>query len=159
MTRLVVKMVAPASPLSLCSATLNFLDFAAILIDQTVKSSQTSDSPAQEPRELEREAEKLREVDSSYNLQRTPSDANKPEHERTEAEKGVQKVYDKCKTLADRLVPAVQACQTKSKDGKPTIKAENGKKGDLEKYKKDIESLKAECAVQLQKLLCKPASK
>lgn len=147
-------MVGTASPLSLCSATLNFLDFAAVLIDKAVKPSPEAESPAQEPKELEREAEKLKDVDSSYDLERTPSDRNKPEDQKTDSEKGVSKVYDKCKALADRLVPVLQACETKGKDGMPIVKVENGKKGDLEKYKKEIESLKSECAVQLQKLLC-----
>lgn len=147
-------MVGIPSPLTACSATLNFLDFAATLIDKVLKSNGSENNNGQEHKELDRECEKLKEIDSSNDLERTPSDANKTETENTEAERGVQKVYEKCKTLADRLVPAFQASLAKGADGKSRPRADSGKKGDLEKYKKEVESLKAECAAQLQKLMC-----
>lgn len=150
-------MAGTPSPLTACSATLNFLDFAATIIDKVLTSAASENSNGEEHRELEREAEKLKEFDSSNDLVRTPSDANKTETEKTEAEKGVQKIYDKCKTLADRLGPAFQASLNKGADGKSRARADSGKKGDLEKYKKEIESLKAECAAQLQKLMCMAA--
>lgn len=147
-------MVGPPSPLTASSATLNFLDFAASFIDKAVKANQSGDNPPQEQKELEREGEKLREIDSSHDLPNgQPSDKSNAENKQTESENGVQKVYERCKALADRLVPALLACETEGKDGKKTVKVDERRKGDIDKHRREIETLKSECAAQLHKLL------
>lgn len=156
-------MPSPPSPLTACSATLNFLDFAVKFVDRALKG-QPVDGPAQEHQELEREAEKLREVDSTHDLQNgflnerrqsvvEPKEAGA--NERRESEKTVQDIYHRCQELAIGLAPALQSSYIERTDGICAVKVDEKKRGSIDKYKKDVDSLKSECAAALQKLLSK----
>ena len=141
-------MTGPPSPLIAASATHTFLDFASKFVDNAAKVSNNVESPSQEQKELEREAEKLREVDASHDPPNSqPRRKSIVEHVQTESEQGIQKVYERCRALADRLV--------EGKDGKKPVKLHERRRSDVDKQKKDVETLRSEAATHLQKLLCK----
>lgn len=156
-------MAGQPSPLTACSATFNFLDFSINFVDRALKG-QPVDDPPQEHQELEREAEKLLEVDSTHDLQdgflneRRQSVVGTREaeqDEKRESERAVQGIYQRCQELANGLVSALQVSYIEGRDGSRPVKVDEKKRGSIDKYKKDMDSLKSECAAALLKLLSK----
>jgi len=142
-------MAAAPPPLAACAAVLRFIDSGSDAIDGKSQVLESSNGTSTGRAELERQLEELRNLDASskprddgiledQNLQRKDS------HRETEV--NALRVYDKCKTLADKLEKVLQA------NGQ---RRQGSGGGDLEKWKRDASTLKAECAATLRNLLSK----
>lgn len=152
-------MPEPPSPLTAASATLSFLDFATNFLETALKGSALPGSTTQDPQELAREAEQLKTVDATRDLPKDLlSDKQAADAKDTEAERGLQRVLERCKLLADKVIAALQGCQVESKDGSKSVKVDEKRKGEVEKCRKEMETLRVECASQLLRLLSKCVS-
>jgi len=140
-------MTAAPPPLAACAAVLRFIDSGSDAIDGKSQILGSSNGTSTGRAELQRQLEELRNLDAPSNPKDdgTSEDQNlqrKDSHRETEA--NALRVYDKCKSLADKLEKALQANgQRKQGSGG----------GDLDKWKRDANALKAECAATLRNLL------
>lgn len=141
--------MANKSPALVASiATLQFLDFASNFINKVCDAEQPAKNI--EPTEIEREADKLKEVDSTVRAANQTASGVKL----SDTENALLGIYDRCKALADRLVPGLLKVNEQGTDatakGKKVV---DPRKPDAEKYKKEVDALRTDCAVQLYRLL------
>ena len=144
-------MLEPSSSLTASCAILKFLEFAGSFIDKAYNLSQSANDLPQEPTEIEREAETLKDVEGSHS-----AGQSKAEAKLTEPEKGIQSVYERCRALADKLVSVLRTVNSEDNGmAAKGTKIVEGRKSDADKHRKELDTLRSECVIQLQRLLCK----
>lgn len=144
-------MFDPASALTIYSYSFEFLDISANALDKSGRTSQDT-SDVEHAAQVLADAEKKEDVSNTR-----PSGKSTPEIKQTEPEKAVQGVYERVKKFADRIVPALQPSLERVTSGSSTKSGNGAKKdkGDTEKLRKDLETIRLECARSLIQLLSK----
>lgn len=144
-------MLEPSSALIIYLRVLQFLDTSANTLEKLGRAVETS----QDVIDVEYAAQDLKDVEARENTSKTrPTGENNLGIRLTEPEKAVQSVYERAKTFADRLLPALQSfsrtgasSSSKSSDGARKDKSET------EKWQKDLETIRLDCARSLTQLL------
>ena len=136
-------MPGPPSTLTRSCAVLQFLDLAARLIDEKFSGKEATD---QQSTELEHGARRLEEFPSGDSVS-DQTNRESVQAKETESEHVLQKTYEKCKALSQRLVSALQD------HGGGEIKIDVKRKDDIPKLRTEVNSLKVECCSQLLRLL------
>ena len=146
-------MLDPSSALIVYLNILKFLDTSASTLDKLERSEGSS----QDVIEVEHAAQALNDVESKEDTSSThPTNKSAPEPKQTEPEKVTQKVYERVKSFAARLVPALQSFKRSRTDS--SVKSGDGpkkEKGEVEKLRKELETIRLECARSLIQLLSK----
>lgn len=142
-------MSHPSSALIVYLSILKFLDAGAKALE---KLGQSADS-SQDITDAERTAHALKDDESAQDTT-TVHSSSAPQAKQTEPEKAVQSIHEKVKKFADRLIPALQPLKrirssTSSKSGDHAKK----EKGEAEKLRKELETIRVDCATSLIQLL------
>ena len=134
-------MPGPPSALTRSCAVLKFLDLATRLIDEKASGKQATQ---ERTTELKYEACRLEGAPFGDSVSDQANRAS-VQAKQTESESVLQKTYEKCKVLSNKVVSSLE------NDGGGKVDAK-GKDG-LSKLRKEVDSLKVECSSQLLKLL------
>lgn len=141
-------MLDPSSALVVYQSILDFVDAGANTLDKAGKSASSS----QDVIDVEHRAQALKDVETRGDTSATSKSA--PDIKQTEPEKATQKIYERVKTFADRLVPALQPYKRPgTSDSVKSPDAPKKEKADIEKLKKENENLRLETARSLVQLL------
>lgn len=144
-------MLDPASALVVYLRILQCLDAGANTLDKIGRAVGSS----QDVIDVEHAADALRGVEAKEDTSNTrPPGKREPTIKQTEPEKAVPNIYEKTKKLADRLVPALQPFK---RTGTPSsAKSGDGAKkdkGETEKLRRELDTVRLECARSLIQLL------
>lgn len=146
-------MLDPAHALNVATSVLQFLDFTIDCIDNRANNVDP-DNTTQRLGDIDLEIKRLKEDGSSHDVASDQvSVKSDPDVKQTEAEIGVQKIYEKCVAFADKLSGAVQ--KAVSPNNNEINSKADGRGGELEKLKKEAESLRTDTARQTLLLLSK----
>jgi hypothetical protein len=144
-------MFHSSSALTVYLSILRFLDAGSNTLDKLGRSAGSS----QDIVEVEDAARSLGDAESNHDISSAyPTSNNGPEIKQTEPEKAIENDYKRVKKFADRLVPALQpykrtSCSSSAKSGDSAKK----EKAETEKLRKELETIRLECARSLIKLL------
>ena len=146
-------MLDPSSALVVYLSIFRFLDTSASTLDKLARS----EDPSQDIIEVENAAQALKDVESKQDTSSThPTNQSAPELQQTESEKAVPKVYERVKTFAGRLVPALQPSKRlRTESPVKSGGASKKEKGETEKLRKELETIRLECARTLIQLFSK----
>lgn len=144
-------MLHPSSALDVYLIILRFLDASSNTLEKLGRSAGSS----QDVNDVEYAAQALKDAESKQETSCThPTSNGRREIKQTAPEKAVPYAYERCNKFADRLLPALQpykrtATSSTAKSGNDAKK----EKGDTDKLRKELETVRLECARSLIQLL------
>ena len=144
----------PGYGLTVAASVLQFLDFAESLLDDGSNSGQLYNAD-QDSREIEL---RLKEDASSHDVASDQiSLRSDPEVKQTQAEVGIQKSYEKSVVFADKFSSTLQKVGFSNIAGaNSSSRIDIKARSELEKLRKEAESLRTDTARQILLLLSKP---
>jgi hypothetical protein len=144
-------MFHPSSALIVYLNILKLLDAGANTLDKLGRCAGSS----QDIIEVEHAVQALKDAESKQDASSAPPTSHRAsEIKQTEPEKTVQHLYERVKKFADRLIPALQPYKrTRTSSSGKSGDSPKREKGETEKLRRELETIRLECARSLIQLL------